>query len=219
MFLGGNFTVTSIPALLSQCVSATAQGSDLTVACSATMNLSAGNGIVVWTRSATNTTTVSSVADGGDAFTSITGCSQASNGFGQWWYAKNISANATATITVTFSAPDTFRGVWAGQFSNLSTSAPLDQGPACNSASSTTTATTASFTTAHANEVILMGVNVDGLSTVFTQGSGYTLGTVVPDGDLQVQYKIVSTTQTSVTASMTYTPSLDNYASILTLTQ
>ena len=229
MFFGGSFKASIAPAFVSQCVAPASTGSSATVACSTTMNLTAGNTLAVWVRGGTPTNTVSTVCDGTgsggctgtDTFTSITGCSQAANGFGQWWYAKNISVQATATITVTFGSADTYRGMWAGQFSQLSTSAPLDQGPACNAATAATTATTASFTTAHANEVILVAANVADSSgdLAYTAGSGYTLGTAAVSKDLQVEYKFVSITQTGVTGAMTYTPSNDNYASALTLTQ
>lgn len=196
---GGSGPIT----LVSQCVSATAQGTGTSIACSTTMNLAAGNTVAVFVRGGDSTASVSSVTEGTNTYTAAdTLCSGAAFGIIQWWYAKNISAVSNATITVNFTGTPNFRSVWASQWSGPSTTAPLDAHPNCATGTSTSPLT-GTFSTVNANEVLLAGVNVASTTETYTAGSGYTLGTGVADQDSQTEYQIVSSIQTNVTAGFT----------------
>ena len=112
--------------LVSQCVSASAQGTSNTVSCSTTMNLAAGNTLVIFARSAVPNSasgvSLSSVSDGGDTFTLGAFCNYSSPGGLQAAWATNIAANSSATITATFSANAQYRALWAVQVSGVSAS-------------------------------------------------------------------------------------------------
>jgi hypothetical protein len=179
-----------------------------TLACSSTMNVAAGNLIVAGVRVATGTT-ASSVCDGvggsctgSDTFLPLSACTGGAANDWQWFYAANTASNSTATVKVTWAASGTFSTLWAAQFSGLSTSSPLDVGPACNNGVAGT-ATTATFTTAFAAEVLVTGFSFASLSASCTPGSGYTLASAVPDGDSCTQYQVVSAIQTGVTGQIT----------------
>lgn len=208
----------SVFALVSQCVGPTATGTATTVACATTMNIAAGNVVAVFVRTPSGVT-ISSVADGTNTYSAQASCSQASVGVGRWFVSGNTSSAASVTITATYSATTTFRGLWAVQYSGVSVTTPIDISPVCNGASSGTTATSASFTTTHANEILLSGVSVGSVSETYTAGSGYTLGSVAPDQDMQGQYQFVSAIQTGATATMSFTASNPWVISQMTLRQ
>ena len=215
MFFGQNVAPAgSGISFVNECVSATAQGASSTITCGATIDIAAGNLVVVYAR--TVGVTSSGVSDGSNTYTSAgSQCVDGATGVGIFYYAKNTSAVSAATITVTLPSPSAFRGMWVGQFSGLSTSAPLDVGTTCTTGVSTAP-TTSSFTTASANELLIMGSLVGALSQTYGAGSGYTLGATNPDGDMGTQYKTVASIQTGVTAAMTLGASNPWQASVVT---
>ena len=198
-----------------QAVGATAQGGGTSLAAAA-LNATAGNLLAVWVRAGDSASTITASDTAGNTFTPIAQCTGGPGG-GQWLYAKNITGNASNVVTANYSVTEAFRAVMVLQFSGLSTTAPLDVSATPCASGTSTTPTSASFTTTTANEVILSGVTAGALSMTFTQGTGYTLGSTLTDGDAIVQFKIVSATQTGVTAAFTMNSSQSWLTDVITL--
>lgn len=127
-------------------------------------------------------------------------------GCGVVLYAKNITGHASNVVTVTWNASATYTAISIQEWSGLSTTSPLDTSAVGNSGSGTTV-TSGTFSTATANEVIIAGAVCNSFSAGFTPDTGYTVpsGALVPSGFVTTEYKIVSSTQSSVTTNFTTT--------------
>lgn len=119
------------------------------------------------------------------------------------WRAKNITGNASNVVTAAYTSSHT-RTLVCHQYSGLDTSAP-DDANATGSGTSGTTLTSGTFSTTTANEVIFV-VGTDTVSPGYTPESGYT--EQYDDGTTATEDKIVSATQSSITATMTQGASL-----------
>jgi len=165
-------------------------------------NHTGGNLIAVYAFWSTTSTTVSVSDTAGNSYSGVTAYTRGDSGAkGQWFYAKNISGNSSNVVKLTptggsFSYPC----IYVLQYSGLDTSAPQDAdvGQGGNTSG---TVTSPSFSTTVANEVILYGLGGNGSQT-FTAGTGYGLEAVDGNGYGATEDKIVSSTQSSVTASM-----------------
>ncbi len=174
---------------------------------SGTFPTSAGDCIAVFVVWGSTSITVTSVTDvAGNTYTAQTSCPR-SDGFssGQWWVAKNVTGNAANAATANFSSTVAYVAIHALEYSGVDTSSPVDVNPAAG-AGSGATLTSASFTTTSANEVLLVGGNAASYIT-FTAGGSYTIQTqdsATPTGPISAtEDLIVTSTQSSVTASMT----------------
>jgi len=173
--------------------------SDTTIATPAT-SLTAGNLLVVTALSAG--VSISGVADtAGNTYTRITGVitDATTPRHLDLWYAQNTLGNAGNVVTVTFSSAAQDRGVIAAQYSGLKITGALDV--SATGLSEEVTVTSGAYTTTQADELIVAAVNSE-VDHTWTPGSGFTLQAF---GAPTLQYidRIVSTIQTSQTASMT----------------
>ena len=102
-----------------------------------------------------NTTTISSVTDtAGNTYQVAAALTRGGTTTSQvMYYAKNIVASATNTVTVTFSAASSTPDLRIMEYSGLDTTSPLDS--AGSGSGSSTAAATASFTTTTANDLIV----------------------------------------------------------------
>lgn len=166
-------------------------GSITSIATSATMNVAAGNLIVVGVKH-NSSVTVSSVTDGGS--NSLTKAGTATNvAAGQSidiWYKLNASANATATWTATAgSAP--YLSIAALQFSGVATSNALDVAEFTGTADAAITVTSGSFTPAQTNEVAIAIAQENSNGSVWSTTSNYTPTTASGTGhQVYAQYDI-----------------------------
>lgn len=117
------------------------------------------------------------------------------------FYVKNIIGNASNVVTATLTNGG-HAAIYAAQYSGLSTTAPLDAHSTGFNASGTSVST-GTFTTTVANEVMVaVAMNGEAGSSP-TAGSGYTLrNTDTTEGASALEDQIVTSIQTSVTASM-----------------
>lgn len=151
----------------------------------------------------------------GDTFTQIGSLTDnTTNMCSGQWYAKNIAGNGSDVVTLTVTGGTvTNIGVTVVQFSGLDTASPLDSGATTTGqVSSSFTATTGSFSTATADEVVACGLKTYSLGTN-TAGSGYAIPAGATDGyhgTHSAQYRIFSATQSGVTASFTSDTSVIN---------
>lgn len=137
----------------------------------------------------------------GNTYTALTRKNRSDTNQGiQWFYAKNITGNASLVATAHYSGSGgNFPSIHVYEISGLDTSAPSDVDNG-NNGTGTAMAST-SFTTAVANEIILAAYGAFGQPT-FTAGSGYT-GTADASNLMGSEYKIVTSIQTTVTATAT----------------
>jgi len=195
---------------------ATASGTTLAAGA---LSVTTGNALAVFVGylAATNTATVADTA--GNTFTLGAACNEDGNEHGIWFWAANVTGNASDVVTVTFGLSQGHREITVFQFSGASTSAPKDFNGACGTNNSITpTATSAAFTTTAANEVLLAGVQGGTNSNTFTAGAGYTLGTAIGGvAGGRTEFKSVSAIQTGVTASMTFGTNTAWAVTILTI--
>lgn len=168
-----------------------------------TMNVAAGNLVVVVCRFNNLSGTTPTVTDTGSTNTFVQAVTINSDMV--LFYAKNTTAKNPDTFTCTHdTGPDfSFGAITAIQYSGASTSAPLDQ--TATGTGSGTTATSGSFTTTAANEVLVAAADQSAGFATFSAGTGYTLE---PSSGQQIEAsedKVVTATQTGVTASMSWT--------------
>jgi hypothetical protein len=170
-----------------------------TLATASSMNLAAGNLVVVFCRVSQTATTITVSDTAGNTYTSIT-----SETYGgptdriQAFYAKNTTANAANIVSCNYSPGVQYVAVDALQYSGASTSSPLDQFAtgSSDSFSPGTNGQTNNVTTTVANEVLVAGINIGLGGNIYTQGTGYTLRSTNPSTDAS-EDDIVTTTQTS----------------------
>ncbi len=178
-------------------------GTSTTISAPATSHTS-GNTIAVFFRSSGGVT-ITGVSD--TAMNSYSACSTlytGQAGISQWWCACNITGNASNVVTGTFDNNTSNRAIHVIQYSGIALTSCNDVDAGGHVDNTVTTATSSSFTTSQASEVLLMGVNVGGFGTTFTQGTGWTIQDTSPDGFSATEGKIVSSIQTGVTADMSF---------------
>lgn len=133
------------------------------------------------------------------------------NDFVQWWYAKNIIGNASNVLSVTFTSNVQFAALLVYQIAGADPGSPTDTGADVGNATvSTTVATSPSFSTASANEIILFGCNVAALSETWTAGLiGGVTATLNTDSNkiASAEYVIAPAIQSGITASASYNSS------------
>lgn len=179
-----------------------ADASSSTIATTAA-NHTTGNllvAFVVWNHASNTLSSVSDTA--GNTWTRITG-TDALHGTAdrcEMFYAKNITGNASNTVTATFSGGAAFRRIAVVQYSGVDTTAPLDQ--ATKQTVTDTSITSPSFTTTSADEVIIAGMGSD-MGRNVSPGTNYTLRVDSLAVDTDVEERIVTATG-SYTASFSW---------------
>ncbi len=168
-------------------------------------SFTAGNAVLVWARSNTNTIPTSVTDTAGNTYSLI--CSNRIADNEQLWLyvAKNITGHASNVITVTWAASQSFSYCVAVEVSGADTSVPVDILTNSKGASGSTTHTSHKFSTSSLNAIIFDGVQLSNTGTTWTAGSGYTIpsGGTSPSNVLVVQYKAVSALQSVVDATIT----------------
>jgi len=168
------------------------------------MATTTGNTLVVGTRTNAACTTTTTVADtAGNTFYQVTAQEVSGNVCTRAFMAFNIVGHATDVVTMTMGSSLGFSYINVLEFSGTDRIAPRDM--SISAGSSGTSCTTGAFSTFRADEVIVFIMQVSALAQTWTAGSGYTLASGAQDADhvIHAQYKIVSTNQTDVTASVT----------------
>lgn len=188
--------------------SATAGASATASITTGTFNLATGSLIVVFAENSTSSTDSQTVTDtAGNTFTPIQTASADSTHLIQVFYAKNTTANANDAVTCHFSPSASFLSCLELVYTGADTTAPLDTNFTGNSSTAGTTATSGTFTTTKPNEVLVAGAVWESGSNVFSAGTGYTKEVTDTNAIGSAEDKIVSSIQTSVTATMTNTAS------------
>ncbi len=207
-------------------VNASAGGPSTTTISTSAQNVAAGNLLYVFSRGGGTSCdgVTASISDtAGNTFNLVGYLTSYTAGACQAvWYAKNTLANATDVVTVVWSTAQIFSTISTQQFSGLDLTIPLDA-VACTKLTNVagTVATSGKFSTVAANEVIIAGGEWRTTGNTFTAGSGYTIPSGATDGSSigTSEYKIVSATQSDVTASLTSSNSIVNGLFVVTFKQ
>jgi hypothetical protein len=155
--------------------------------------------------------TVSSVQNAASqSFTSIGGQNNSAYVCSQAFYLKNITGNASDAVTITWSGSVADGGVVVMQASGVSTSAPLDAGPASAAAQAGSPANSATYSTGTADEILFVGAGDYYVGDTLAAATGYTLPAASAcntKSTVQIagEYKVVSSTQTNITSGFTVT--------------
>lgn len=189
-----------------------------------TKSSTGGNFMVAWVRHGTNSTSTISVTDSNAATwtqagsTCVVGTDQEA-----MFYIAN--SPAVTSVTANFAtAAVTNTSIVVEEFSGIAASSPLDVASTCaTNSSSVTTLTSSAITTTNANDLLVYGIHLGAgqSGAAWTAGSGYTLpsnndatGNSSTNTRSALQYQIVTSIQTGITTSMTWTTA-GNAAGIL----
>jgi hypothetical protein len=184
-----SFSLTNLPGAAAiafvQSNSATPQSPPTTVTVRYTAAQTAGNLNVVAVGWNDSTAIVSSVTDSRGNGYALAAAPVVQSGTASQaiYYAKNISAAAadTNTVTVTFSVAAAFPDVRIAEYSGLDATNPLDVSVGAQG-TTTSTSNSGSVTTSSAND-LLVGANLV-QSTSTAAGAGYTSRGITQDGDI-----------------------------------
>jgi hypothetical protein len=140
---------------------------------------------------------------GANTYTPLTSRNLSGDGTGQWFYAKNITGAADLVVTLYTTQGRAYIALQVFEISGVSATTPadVDAGGTFNGS----TATTPTFSTAAAAEIILAGASFNNISITATAGGAYTMATQDALKVSAVEYLVVSETQTNVTADMSIT--------------
>jgi hypothetical protein len=194
-----------------------ATGGAVTSLATAGTSHTAGRALVALLRLGTVGATASGLNNtAGDTWTACAPIKTGTMGSVQWWYTLNTAGNASDVVTANFST-SVYTSLIVGEIAGIATSSAVDvcSGNTGNSGTGTA-ATASSFSTAQADEIILHGVIWGALSVTTTANSGYT-AVADTDGMGGLQYRVVSSTQSGITPTLTLSSSQDWIGQVLTL--
>lgn len=183
-------------------------GSSTTIDATAA-NHTTGNLLVVIARNGGTTGATHSITDtAGNTYIQLN-TTLANNGLGNasFWYAKNITGNASNVVRCTYSTGCTFRGIIVVQYSGLDTTAPLDANPTpINTNANHAGETSNTFSTTQADEVIIAAAAYDNGSALagLIGGTASLIELDIP-AYCCLEDLIVSSTQSSITAALSST--------------
>jgi hypothetical protein len=119
--------------------------------------------------------TVSGISDGTNTYVQAVGSTERDGRNTEIWYAKNIAALTTPTVTTTMSGTTGWRQ-WVIEVANCSVTTPLDTSSSYNTGTGTTSLRCSSAGITTTTDVIVFCVSVTTTAgQTFTAGSGYTL--------------------------------------------
>ena len=193
-------------------IQAAQNGVTASTAVTVNINTNSGNAVVVWcTQGANNTSTLTitdSASQTGWAQTSSGYASQGTSDRSAIFYKSNSAALTSVTCTWSGSLSATL-GATVFELGGIASSGAEDSSVNSGQAT-TTTATSGSLSTTSARDILLFAVRWSGAVTSPTAGSGYTLPANATSTRTTMQYKIVSTTQSAVTTTLTWTNSVND---------
>ena len=187
-------------------------GSPKTSLSAAAFVATAGNTIIVGFRAMSNVTVTDTA---GNTYYRVVHNYGATNiGDMSMFYAKNITGHASNVVTASGDSSG-YLEICVAQYSGLDKVSPLDVGGSINNSVVSNSVTSPSFTTTQANELIICFATIATLAATFTAGSGYTLRNATAASVFQE--KIVSSIQSSVTATITANVSYGFGITVMTL--
>src|SRR5229473_1176678 len=184
-----------------------AQNNEVTTGAAVTVTISttAGNLLVLLTSEGQNNSSTVTISDSaGQTWTQVNGyvSSNATNQAAMWYKENSV---AVTSVTATWSGGISTRiSGMVFEISGAALSGSLDVSVTDTNTGSVTTETSGSLTTTNANDILIYGVRLSSNQTSFTAGSGYTIPTNGSANRLGMEYQIVSSVQSGVTASISW---------------
>lgn len=185
------------------CAANNASGTTVVDTCA----IAAGDAAIAVVSNVTSGTATFTVSDSASQIWTQVGCGYSTKSPDRssvFWVANSaVLTSVTATISATVSSR-----IVVLEFSGMAKSSLEDGTCIPNGDVSATSATSspATFSTLNPNDVLIFGVNADSTANPFTPGSGYTIPTGgIANNGTAVQYQIVSSKQTNISATMTWT--------------
>jgi len=189
-------------------------GAEITALAAPGYNSTAGNLIAVWVVSYSGGQPTGTVTDSaGDTFTAAT--LQKGAWFGQWFYARNVKGDPFNVVTIhpttTGRATFIYVGISVLEYSGADKASPLMLDVAGNQGSLNGVWTSGNINIA-AGELVLLGI-VTGYGGAYTPGAGFKIedAYLTPSSSkfsFGVMDQIFANTQSGVTASVTWTGTL-----------
>jgi hypothetical protein len=192
-----------------------ATGSGITSLSTSATNHTAGKAYAAFIRIGTPAATVSSVTNtAGDTWTACTPLKTATIGNAQWWYVISSAGNSNDIVTANFDPISVYASIIVVEITGIDGIDVCSGNTGGNGAGTSVSAS--SFSTSYANEVILQGAIWGALSVTATADTGYTAVSDL-DGMGGLQYKVVSSTQSGITPTLTISSSQDWIVQTITL--
>lgn len=205
LFLAFLFAALPAEAALSVVQSAQNGGTSLSTL-TVTISTSANNLLVIWCRQETNNTNTMTVSDtASQTWTLITLMNNTGQGNRGGMFYKENSA-AVTSVTCSWGSSGMQIGAVVYEISGAASSGSLDVFVTAGNTANTTTLTSGSLTTISANEILLCAGSSRADQTTYTAGTSYTIPTNGFAPRVAIEYQVVSSIQTAVTASMTWSP-------------
>jgi len=189
-------------------------GAEITALATPGYNSTAGNLIVVWAVSFSGAQPIGAVTDSaGDTFTAAT--LNKGTWFGQWFYARNVKGDPFNIVTIhpaiTGRATFIYVGLSVLEYSGVDRASPLVLDIAGNQGSLNGVWTSSSFNVP-AGELVLLGI-VTANGGAYAPGAGFKVedAYLTPSSSkfsFGVMDQVFSNSQTGVTASVTWTGTL-----------
>lgn len=165
---------------------------------SAAASVSAGNLLVVGTRTTSGATVTSMTDDAGNLFIRLAREPVATGGsMIEMWAAYNTLADATNQITANLSASVSARAISHVQFSGVALISPLEM--TADFEAVATTVTTPELWTTVDDAVLVAFSQIDDTGRTWTPNAGFTSGAQDASTVTMMQYQIVSALQVGVT--------------------
>ncbi|HEV2520844.1 MAG TPA: DUF4038 domain-containing protein [Candidatus Acidoferrales bacterium] len=170
------------------------------------INTTAGNLLVVYCMNGGNNTATVTISDSaGQSWTQTTSgyASSASTNRSAMFYRANSAAVTSITATWTASANNI--GAIVYEISGADISSPADGSVNSSlSGSGITSLTSGSPTTTNANDILIYGARSQNDETTWTAGTGYTIPANGSNTRQGTQFKVVTSTQSGVTTTMSW---------------
>jgi hypothetical protein len=171
------------------------------------ISTTAGNLLVAFVRSATVTSQSASVSDSASqSWTAVSAGKSTSSTtlFGQMFYMA--SSAAVTTVKATFAQANLNNSIVVFEIGGAAASSPEDSSVNSNATSNVLTLASGALTTTNANDILLYAIAGNSTLGAATAGTGYAIPTNGESSGTRIamQYKVVSTTQSAVTTSMSW---------------
>lgn len=167
-----------------------------------TATVTAGNLVIAYAYEDASSSAVLTMTDSNSQTYLTAGCSTIGNANSCLFYKENSAA--ITNLTCQSSVGATF-ACYFKEFSGIASSSSLDGIQASSGAATGTSLASANLTTTQTNTVLIYAVgNATTQPGAWTAGSGYTLTAPSPNSRNNIQYKIVSSTQSAVSTTMTW---------------
>lgn len=167
-----------------------------------TSTVTSGNLVIAYAYEDASSSAVLTMTDSNSQSYLTAGCSTIGNANSCLFYKENSTAitNLTCQSSVSATLACSFK-----EFSGIATSSSIDGLATSSGAATSTSLASGTLSSTQTNTVLIYAAgNATTQTGTWTAGSGYTLSTPNPNSRNNIQYQIVSATQSSISTTMTW---------------